>query len=131
MAAVSAQPAVAVSAYAPYGRPRRTLGDPTPLACTVAKAAMEAVLGGASLDPYVRWVEPSVFAQIARQRSLARRAARKAPETVAVRRARSCRVSTTAAEVSIVVEVEGRCRAVAMRLEDVTGRWLVTEVHLG
>lgn len=128
---MSAQPAVAVIGAGRYTRPRRVLGDPIPLACTVAKAAMEAALGGASLDAYVRWVEPQVFAQVARQRSLARRAKRRAPGTVAVRRARSCRVSATAAEVSIVVEVEGRCRPIAMRLEDVTGRWLVVEMHLG
>ncbi|GIG55407.1 Rv3235 family protein [Demequina activiva] len=128
---MSAQPAYAVSSVRPYARQRRVLGDPTPLACTVAKAAMEAVLGGTSLDAYVRWVEPSVFAQVARQRSLARRASRRSPGTVSVRRARSCRVSATAAEVAIVVEVDGRVRPVAMRLEDVTGRWLVTEIHLG
>jgi hypothetical protein len=128
---VSAQPVGSIAPIRPYARVRRALGDPTPLACTVAKAAAEAVLGGAPLDHYVRWLEPTVFAQIARQHSLARRAAMHLDGVVAVRRARTCRVSRDVAEVSIVIEFNGRCRAVAMRLEDVTGRWLVTELQVG
>lgn len=115
----------------PYARPRKVLGDPTPLACTVAKAVMEALLGGATLEPYTRWIEPGIFAQLARQRSLARRAGLNRSTPVGVRRARTFRVSRDAAEVSIVVDDGEHCRAVAMRLEDVTGRWLVTELHVG
>ncbi|MFW7413649.1 Rv3235 family protein [Demequina sp. SO4-18] len=112
-------------------RSRKVLGDPTPLACTVAKAAMEALLGGAALDPYARWIEPGVFGQLARQRSLARRAGLSGGTAVGVRRARVFRVSRDAAEVSVVVDDGEHCRAIAMRLEDVTGRWLVTEMHVG
>ncbi|WP_152650221.1 Rv3235 family protein [Demequina aestuarii] len=115
----------------PYGRERRVLGDPAPLACTVAKAVMEALLGGPALDPYVRWIAPAVFGQVARQRSLARRAGLARSHPVGVRRARVFRVSRDAAEVSIVVDDGDHCRAIAMRLEDVTGRWLVTEMHVG
>lgn len=115
----------------PYSRARRVLGDPTPLACTVAKAVMEALLGGPALDPYARWIAPAVFAQIARQRSLARRAGLSRSDPVGVRRARVFRVSRDAAEVSIVVDDGDHCRAIAMRLENVTGRWLVTEMHVG
>ncbi|MDN4481030.1 Rv3235 family protein [Demequina muriae] len=119
------------AAPVPYARERRVLGDPTPLACTVAKAVMEALLGGPALDSYARWIEPAVFAQVARQRSLARRAGLSRSRPVGVRRARVFRVSRDAAEVSIVVDDGDHCRAIAMRLEDVTGRWLVTEMHVG
>lgn len=112
-------------------RGRRPLGDPTPLACTVAKAALEAILGGAPFDAYVRWVDPAVYASICRERSIARRAGRRGTTAVGVRRARTCRVARDAAEVSIVLEHEGRCRAAAMRLEESHGRWLVTELALG
>lgn len=129
---VGAVPAPRVPAsLRPYARPRKVLGDPTPLACTVAKAVMEALLGGTALDPFARWIEPGVFAQLARQRSLARRAGLARTEPVGVRRARVFRVSRDAAEVSIVVDDGEHCRAIAMRLEDVTGRWLVTELHVG
>lgn len=115
----------------PYGGIRKPLGDPTPLACTVAKAVMEALLGGPALDTYARWIEPAVFAQLSRQRSLARRAGLVRTEPVGVRRARVFRVSREAAEVSVVVDEGEHCRAIAMRLEDVAGRWLVTEMHVG
>ena len=114
-----------------FKRPQRTLGDPTPLACTVGKAVMEALLGGDALDPYTRWIEPKVAAQLARQRSLARRAGLDRTTPVGVRRARTYRVSRQAAEVSIVVDDGEHCRAIAMRLEDVSGHWLVTELHVG
>ncbi|WP_084105856.1 Rv3235 family protein [Demequina sp. NBRC 110056] len=129
---MSAQP-VATTASLPGLRPRvrRALGDPTPLACTVAKAAMEAVLGGPAIDPYVRWLDEATFAHVARQRSLAIRAGRTLTGPVGVRRARASRVSRTAAEVSVVIEHAGRCRAAALRLEEVAGRWQVTELLLG
>jgi len=116
----------------PPAKPRRrALGDPTPLACTVAKAAVDAVLGGAALDAYVRWIEPDLFASLARQHSLARRAGIRPEGAVGVRRARVCRVARDAAEVSIVIEHAGRCRAVAMRLEDSRGRWLIVGLQIG
>ncbi|WP_144276205.1 Rv3235 family protein [Demequina sp. NBRC 110053] len=122
----SAQPAPGL-----LPRARRALGDPTPLACTVAKAAMEAVLGGPSLDPYVRWLDPATFNQIARQRSLALRAGRRLTGPVGIRRARASRVARDAAEVSVVIDYDGRCRAAALRLEEVAGRWQVTQLLLG
>lgn len=114
-----------------YGRPRKPLGDPAPLACTVAKAALETVLGAASINSLVRWLTPEVRERLAQQRSLARRAGRTDPAPVAISRARVCRVSVGAAEVSIVAECGGRARAVAMRLEDTNGRWLITAIEVG
>lgn len=129
---MSAQPLAALTPLPPSLRRRqRPLGDPTPLACTVGKAVMEALLGGDSLEPYARWIEPQVAAQLARQRSLALRAGRRLLSPVGVRRARVSRVSKVAAEVAIVVDDGERCRALAMRLEDRGGRWLVTEIHAG
>lgn len=129
---MSIQPlTVATTQPLTYRRPQRTLGDPTPLACTVGKAVMEALLGGDDLDPYARWIEPKVASQLARQRSIARRAGLRRTTPVGVRRARTYRVSRQAAEVSIVVDDGEHCRAIAMRLEDVSGHWLVTELHVG
>ena len=129
---MSVQPLTAeATRVLPYRRPQRTLGDPTPLACTVGKAVMEALLGGDSLETYARWIEPKVATQLARQRSLALRAGLRRTSPVGVRRARAYRVSREAAEVSIVVDDGEHCRAIAMRLEDVRGHWLVTELHVG
>jgi hypothetical protein len=112
-----------------YGTPRKPLGDPTPLACTIAKTAVEAILGGDGLDTLVRWVASDVRESLAIQQSLARRAGLMGA-VAHVDRARVCRVSQRAAEVSIVATAGGRARAVAMRLEEISGRWLATVVEV-
>nr|WP_236685821.1 Rv3235 family protein [Demequina oxidasica] len=114
-----------------YARRRKPLGDPAPLACTVAKAALETVLGASTIESLVRWLSPEVRESLAQQHSLARRAGRISSPPVAIKRARVCRVSARAAEVSIVAYCDGRARAIAMRLEDAAGRWLVTTIEVG
>lgn len=136
---MSAQPLAAVPVTSaarppsanPYARKRRPLGDPTPLACTVAKTALEVVLGGAGADTLIRWVSPAVRDALAAQHSLARRAGRRRPASVAIARVRVFRVHAKAAEVSIVADDGERCRAIAMRLEDVCGRWQATVIDVG
>ncbi|WP_061961724.1 Rv3235 family protein [Demequina flava] len=114
----------------PYVRtPARNLGNPAALACTVAKAVTESVLGGSELSAVNRWLEPQLRRRLERQRSLTRRAGRP-PVTAHVRRARVERVSNGAAEVALVVDVAGRSRAVAMRLEVVHQRWLTTAIDV-
>ena len=108
---------------------RAPLGDPTPLACTVAKTAVEAILGGDGLETLVRWVAADVRESLAAQQSLARRAGQTGA-AAHIERARVCRVSHRAAEVSIVAAVRGRALAVAMRLEEVHGRWLATVIEI-
>ncbi len=115
----------------PYERRRRPLGDPSPLACTVAKAALEAVHGAASLDPLTRWVDPAVRAQLAKQHSLASRAGLKDLGSAQVLRARVCRVSASAAAVSVVARWGERGHALAIRLEDRRGRWVATVIDVG
>ena len=112
-----------------YGVKHAPLGDPTPLACTVARTAVEAVFGGGGLETLVRWVAADVREALAIQQSLARRAGQQGAEAH-IERARVCRVSARAAEVSIVASVRGRALAVAMRLEDVHGRWLATVIEI-
>jgi hypothetical protein len=115
----------------PYTRPRKVLGDPTPLACTVAKEALEVVLGGTGLDHLNRWVTPEVRASLARQGALARRAGRHDPAPVRILRIRVYRVSDVAAETSIVADDGTRVRAIAARFEDVGERWQATVLDIG
>ncbi|WP_062463523.1 Rv3235 family protein [Demequina soli] len=114
-----------------YGRSRATLGDPTPLACTVALTAIEVVHGGDGLDTLLRWITPEVREVLARQHSLARRAGRNGATAARILRARACRVSRGAAEVGAVASIGGRSHAVAIRLEDLAGRWVITVLDIG
>jgi hypothetical protein len=107
------------------------LGDPTPLACTVAKTALEVVLGGAGLDQLNRWVTPQIRASLARQGALALRAGRGRQAVVGILRIRVYRVNDVAAETSIVADDGIRVRAIAARFEDVGGRWQATVLDIG
>ncbi len=115
----------------PYTRPRRVLGDPTPLACTVAKTALEVVLGGGGLDQLTRWITPDIRTALASQGSLARRSGLRLRSPVRILRIRVFRVSDVAAETSIVADDGVHVRAVAARFEDVGGRWQATVLDVG
>ena len=128
--AASGARAARAAAPNPYARDRRPLGDPSPLACTVAKSALEAVHGADTLASLVRWVEPEIRSRLARQQSLARRAGR-TEATAQVLRARVCRVSADAAEVSVIAAVNDRTHAIAMRLEQQHGRWVAVVIDIG
>ncbi|MGC4173836.1 Rv3235 family protein [Demequina sp.] len=112
-----------------YGVKREQLGDPTALACTVAKTAAEVAMGGEGLTTLTPWVAQDVRDSLAAQCSLSRRAGHRGA-TARIERARVCRVSHRAAEVSIVALVRGRALAIAMRLEDIHGRWLATVIEI-
>jgi len=115
----------------PYTRPRRVLGDPTPLACTVCKTALEVILGGDGLDHLNRWITPDLRASLARQRALAVRAGFARQSVVNIIRIRVCRTSDVVAETSIVADDGERVRAIAARFDDVGGRWQTTALDIG
>lgn len=115
----------------PYTRERPPLGDPTPLACTVAKTALEVVLGGRGLEQLARWLSPDLRESLARQGGLAQRIGRRLAAPVRIHRIRVYRVSPTAAEISVVADDGVRARAIAARFEDVGGRWQATVLEIG
>ena len=110
---------------------RGPLGDPTPLVCTVAKAALEIALGANGIDQLARWITPTLRTTLLRQQSLSRRAGYTARGQVSVARVRLCRVSATAVEAAVVATEGEKAHALALRLEAVSGRWLVTALDVG
>ncbi|MCB2413580.1 Rv3235 family protein [Demequina sp. TTPB684] len=125
---VPAPPALVPPAYR---RKRRALGDPTPLACTVARTALEVALGADGIDTLTRWITPTLRTSLLKQRSLARRAGYVARGDVSVARIRMCRVSATAVEAGIVLMEGDVAHPIAMRLEVSAGRWLTTVLEVG
>lgn len=110
---------------------RGPLGDPTPLVCTVAKEALEIALGANGIDRLARWITPTLRTSLLRQQSLSRRASYATRGQVSVARVRLCRVSATAVEAAVVATEGDVAHALAMRLEAVSGRWLVTALDVG
>ena len=99
--------------------------------CTVARTATLVAMGAPDLDQLNRWVSAEVRSSLAQQHSLARRAGYTLKGQVGIARVRVCRVSPTAVEAAVVATEGETARAIAMRLEIVAGRWLVTALTIG
>ena len=97
------------------------------------QAALEVSNGRRSPSQLVRWTSEEVFALLTRRHALAQRIERPgvvAPVTV-VRTVRLCRPADGVVEACAVVVDRGRVRAVALRLEDLAGRWRVSALEIG
>lgn len=124
---VASPPVIVPPAY----RKRRALGDPTPLACTVARTALDVALGAGGIDTLNRWITPTLRTSLLKQHSLSRRAQYSRRGEVAVARIRVCRVSPRAVEAALVLMEGDTAHPVAMRLEECAGRWLATVLEVG
>jgi hypothetical protein len=125
---------VAEQEFGPLQTPRVALPDPTPWAGRLVQALIEVVAGVRPAPQLVRWTTTEVY------ESVQRKALRSAHEsrTGAPRRiaeiVRSLHVSEPGdgiAEVCAVVQQGPRCRAIALRLEGLDGRWQCTALQIG
>jgi|GEM_PF-2557384 len=132
LARASRQHPAAPPAYVPArSRAQKALGDPTPLVCTVARVALEVALGAEGINQLVRWISADVRSRLLTQHSLARRSGYVAAGAVHIQRVRLCRVSPQAVEAAVVATEGDRAHAIAMRLEAVSNRWLITVMDVG
>jgi hypothetical protein len=107
--------------------PREELDDPRPRAATFVRALLETLMGDRPVGQFERWTTPDVFDDLgplvaARERR---------PGRVALRRLYVAEPTPGVAEVTAVVQQGPRAGAVALRLEGLDGRWLVTALQLG
>lgn len=114
-------------AFEPQRTPREQLEDPRPRAATLARALLEALAGDRPLGQLMRWTTPEVFAQL--EPLVAPRGSR--PWSANVRKLFVAEPAPGVAEVTAVVQRGPRCGALALRLEGLDGKWLVTALHLG
>jgi Family of unknown function (DUF6459) len=120
--------------FGPQPTPRAQLPEPTPWAGRLVQGLLEVLVGVRPASQLVRWTTTEVYDSV--QRRLTRASvetrtgqARRLAEVV-----RSVHVSEPAdgvAEICAVVAQGPRCRAVAMRLEGVDGRWQCTALQIG
>lgn len=114
-----------------FGR-RRTarcdLPPPGPRAAAAVRLLLEVVVGERPARQVAGWVSPRVLAGLERRSPGHRAALGRRPQL------RSLRITEPAdavAEISAVVALGERVRAVALRLEGLDGRWTVTALHVG
>jgi hypothetical protein len=107
-----------------------TLPDPERWAGMIAQAVVEILAGRRPPAQVVRWVDGPVYDRV--RRSAEALAARGTGRTGAPVRVRRVRMDGHDAGVEAVVIVDDgrRCRALALRLDAVDGRWLCTALDV-
>ncbi len=106
--------------------PRAELPDPGPRALTLLRILLEVLAGDRPSRHLATSMSLEVLEQLERRcRSGAR------PWARSLRSVRVAEPMPGVAEVSAVVDRGARCSAVALRLEGLDGRWLVTALALG
>jgi hypothetical protein len=102
-------------------------------------AAVEVAVGSRPTGQLVRWTSPEVQDLLERRAALATRMRRRrsltetstARRRVRIRAVRCCPITPGIWEVSAVVQEHDRTRAVALRMEQLEGRWRATAFELG
>ena len=107
--------------------PRDELDDPLPRAAMLTRALLEAINGTRPARQLARWVSPDVLTIL--QSMIASRAARPAAGPSALRRVLVCEPAPGVAEVTAIVQRGERAEALAVRLEGLDGRWVVTALQ--
>jgi len=113
----------------PASRVREPAPDPTQWARSIIVATLESLHGIRSPGQLRRWYAPRVHAAVAARAARARPTA--TPPRIVVRSVRTIMVSEGRIEASGVVEVAGRCRAIALQMTTYDGRWRVTALEIG
>jgi hypothetical protein len=124
--------------FGPQKTASTMLPAPTPWAGRLVQATIEVVSGVRPVAQLVRWTTASVYdelcARVARPVTLTGSGSRAITTTRLAEVVRSIRVSEPrdgVAEVCAIVQQGPRCRAIALRLEGIDGRWQCTALHIG
>lgn len=111
---------------------RSLLDDPHPFIAKMAQAIVEVVSGARPAPQLIRHTTPPVYAVLARRGLVSgRRRANGPRRSAVVRRIRLCEPADGVVEACAVVVAQGRVRALALRVEGLDGRWLVTQLTIG
>lgn len=111
---------------------RSQLPDPRPFVAKISQAVIEVIAGQRPAPQLIRHTSPAIYSGLARRALVAaRRQPSGARRAAMVRRVRVCEPADGIAEACAVVVAHGRVRALALRLEGLDGRWLVTQLAVG
>lgn len=110
---------------------RALLPDPAQHARRIAQSIIEATAGLRPPTQLIRHLAPSVYGTVARRSLLAARRPNPGGRRAVVTAVRVCEPRDGVAEAALVVADGTRARALALRLEGLDGRWLVTDLAVG
>jgi hypothetical protein len=118
--------------FGPQPTPRAQLPEPRLWAGRLVQAIVEVTSGARPVAQLIRWTTTDVYDTI--QRRITRAGLLGQPGKRAGAIVRSVRVDEPidgVAEVCAVIQQGARCRAIALRLEGVDGRWQCTALQVG
>ncbi|HOF63725.1 MAG TPA: Rv3235 family protein [Dermatophilaceae bacterium] len=115
----------------PQPTPRRDLPDPGPVVRQLAQAFVEVMAGLRPPQQVSRWTSPEVYAALCRRSVIAARRPKSSHRPARVRRVRIQEPADGVVEASAVVVHHDRVRAMAIRVEGIERRWVVTVLQLG
>ncbi|MGB3187309.1 MAG: Rv3235 family protein [Ornithinimicrobium sp.] len=107
------------------------LPDPTAWAGQALRVVLEVMDGSRPARQLSRWVTRGIQDRAARRGLLARQRGGRGHRVNLVRSVHVCTPRDGVAEVAALVVHNGRHRAVALRLEGVDGRWLISALEMG
>lgn len=117
--------------FGPQPTPTADLPDPDGWSARMAVALVEVVTGGRSAAQLMRWLAPAVHDSLVRRQSRTIRRGTALRRPVRVRRVRATHPRDGVVEATVVLLDGSRIRAVALRLEGLDRRWVVTAAQLG
>jgi hypothetical protein len=118
--------------FGPQPTPRAQLPEPRPWAGRLVQAIVEVTSGARPVGQLIRWTTTDVYDTIQRRIARAGLLGETGKRVGAI--VRSVRVDEPVdgvAEVCAVIQHGARCRAIALRLEGVDGRWQCTALQVG
>jgi hypothetical protein len=120
--------------FGPQQTPRALLPEPKPWAGRLVQAVVEVTSGVRPVSQLVRWTTTEVYDVVQRRQTRALNGARAHAPLRLAEVVRSVRVSEPidgVAEVCAILQQGPRCRAIALRLEGIDGRWQCTALQIG
>lgn len=117
--------------FGPQATRAHLLPEPTAWVQRLAGALLECMTGVRSPSQIARWVSPLVYERVNARSVIAKRRGARPVHRSLVRKVHLCAPDDGVVEASVVVQHDGRVRAMALRLVGVDGRWMVTAMELG
>lgn len=117
--------------FGPQATRTHLLPEPRAWLQRMAGALLECMTGVRSTNQVARWVSPLVFERVNARSVIAKRRGARPLHRSLVRRVHLCEPDDGVIEASVVIQHDGRVRAMALRMVGVDGRWMVTAMELG
>lgn len=117
--------------FGPQATCAHVLPEPRAWVQRLAGALLECMTGVRSTAQISRWVSPLVYERINARAVIAKRRGARPMHRSLVRKVHVCAPDDGVVEASVVVQHDGRVRAMALRLVGVDGRWMITAMELG